>query len=89
MTEEEKGRRARPGVDAAPLFVRLVRITGGGVVEGPWHDLEPAGWPVNAVRAVCGARARTDHFDTTDKPGRGARFCSRCRARRREKAAAT
>jgi hypothetical protein len=80
MTADQNTRRARPAVDPAPPYMRIVRITGGNVVEGPWHNLEPAGWAVNLVRASCGVRGRQDRYDTTEKLPAGARRCPLCRA---------
>lgn len=89
MTAEEKTYR-RPGDgQPPPPFVRIIRFTGGTVREGPWHDLEPAGWTVHALRSSCGARARMDHYEVAESLPAGARRCPRCRARARDRAGAS
>lgn len=84
MTAEQT-RHAQPGVDPAPPFMRVIRIAGGNLIEGPWHAIEPAGWAAGVVRVNCGVRGRSDSYRTATELPAGARLCPRCPDLRKER----
>lgn len=78
MTSTDKPERATPGKDPAPAYLRLVRITGGSFVSGPWHDVEPAGWRAGVARALCGAHGHGRFLTTDELPATDDRRCPSC-----------
>jgi hypothetical protein len=89
VSTEQNPSAAPAAEQPAPAFMRVTRITGGTIHEGPWHDMEPAPWRIGAAHATCGVRGRQDHYDTATELQPGARRCPRCSAIRREREDAT
>lgn len=86
MTSTDKPARATPGKDPAPAHMRLVRITRGSFINGPWHDVEPAGWSVGIARALCGTHGHGRYLTADQVPAHDRRCpsCVTASRRRRE-----